>query len=256
MRRFRFLIFPAIMATILASSVLSADIDVPGIASVHSEKLKELFFATTPVPDHNIEPIEIHCVTTPGNHLFIGIVQEMMINASADDVSRIIDDYANYVNLFEDLEKVTVSGKPGNSFSVYTLQKPPVFFLSKVSFTVNYFFDNDSGTKKYLYKLKESKKIKTSDGVTKIIPVSADKCYFYEIDFIDIDWGGIGGIAPNTVWEKFVEGVIISDLSVKIKAENPGWSYKKIKDEAHRITKKINISKIVKEKVTAASVLR
>jgi hypothetical protein len=232
-------------------------INLSGIDSIYSARLKNLFMKEVSVPPKGSPGVlKIYRINTPSNELYIGMKQEMVVKASVSDVAGVLDDFAKYPEMFEDLAKVEIVSRNNGGFSLLQEQKVPIPFISNVVFTLNYFVDDSQpGRKGYLYKLKESNNMKFNDGMIKLVRISENECFFIEYDFVSADWSLLGSIASSKIWESSIEGAVFSNMIIKLKAEHPDWHYSRIKKEAKKITSSYNLTEIVKEGIPADSFL-
>jgi hypothetical protein len=102
----------------------------------------------------------------------------------------------------------------------------------------------------YRYQLKKKAQILNDDGVIILErdPYSTPgnpKTRYFELDFYNADWG----ILPSgRIWQENAEGLYLSDLTFKYKAEHPDWSYEKIQQESKKTLKKYSIDKVLEKK--------
>src|SRR5205814_554174 len=122
--------------------------------------------------------------------------------------------------------------------------------LPNVKYEVVYLLDKPQADRKiYRYKLqKENSAIKTSDGVIVIEALDKNKVRFIEYDFVDAYWGIVKTMAPSRIWKDSVESFFLSDIAIKLKAENPTWTNEKTVDEAKEALKTFPIDKVLKER--------
>ena len=92
--------------------------------------------------------------------------------------------------------------------------------------------------KNYRYQLAQSKDLKFSDGLITIESVAPSRVIYREVDFFDAHWGGATVLGAHKIWTDAIQGLVISDLSVKLKSENTelssSQSLSKAKDQAER----------------------
>jgi hypothetical protein len=90
----------------------------------------------------------------------------------------------------------------------------------------------------YRYKLRQEGKIKLSDGIIVIEAEKTGGTRYTEYDFWDANWGPVKTFAPGRIWKDSVEGIYLSDIAIKLKAEHPDWSYKRIAEESKGLMEK------------------
>jgi hypothetical protein len=232
-------------------------INLTGINSIYSERLKNLFLKNMTIPQKGSpDALKISRINTPSKELYIGMKQEMIVKASVRDVAGVLDDFAHYHEMFDDLVKAEIVSYSSSGFSLLQEQNIPIPFVSNLVFTLNYFVDKALPDRiGYLYKLRNSNNMNFNDGMIKLARISDNECYFIEYDFVSADWSLLGSIASNKIWESSIEGAILSNMIIKLRAEHPDWSYSKVKKEAKKITASYNLSEIVKTGIPADSLL-
>jgi carbon monoxide dehydrogenase subunit G len=193
--------------------------------------------------------LKLKCFERPGNHLYIGVGQTQTIQAPLSKVKEVVDDVEHYVDLFPDYKKISVLTREGNSFVTDWEQIIPIPFVSNIRYQVNYVFEEiKPSTWAYRYQLKSSKDLIANDGVIFLEKITEGSTLFTEYDFWDAHWGLAKTFAPSKIWRDSVEGVAVSDLSIKLKSENPSWTYAQIQDQAKKMLSRENIEKCVENK--------
>ena len=187
--------------------------------------------ANPPSKDGN--PLALECLTTPGHPKTIGVRQEMVIAASLQEVAGVADDFAHYADLFPDLVDVHVvhGSEDGNRFVVLWEQHVPIFFIPNVRYEMTYLVDRSPGRVSYRYKLKEKGTVEATDGWVVLEALAPGRTRYTEIDFIEANYGPL---SSSTAWELTLGGIYRSDVALKLKAEQPSWSYEKLRAEADR----------------------
>ncbi|MGK5085359.1 SRPBCC family protein [Bdellovibrionota bacterium FG-1] len=184
----------------------------------------------------NPNPVRMAAIETLGNKYYIGLEQVMFVDAPMEKVGGVLDDMDHYKDLFPDYDDVHVSARDGNRLVVFWEQHIPVFFIKNVKYEVWYLIDDSRPDRKvYRYKLKDGRgHIRSNDGVIVLEKDGAARTRYTEYDFFDADWGPLKAFAPSRIWKDSVEGLYLSDMAIKLKAENPTWSYDKIREESKK----------------------
>ena len=184
------------------------------------------------------QPIKYNCIKDPENPKYIGIEQYMEIKAPFSVVKSIMDDVNNYKELLVGYKDIHITETDKNSFVVFFEQTIPLFFVSNIKFELVYTTDESVANKKlYRYQLKKSNRLKYDDGLI-YLEKSNDITKYKEYDFWDADWGMVW---TSKAWRESIEETILSDLVVKIKAENPDKTYREVQKEAKKMLNKIEI---------------
>ncbi len=198
-------------------------------------------------------PVLLECLETLGKLDYIGIQQQMTIRAPLSRVEAILDDIDHYQDLFSGFETIRVESKNGNQILTYWEQKVPLFFIPNVKYKMTYLIDKSSLQRKfYRYQLRESSHIKASDGLI-VIEEGIDSSQapvtrYTEFDFFDANWGLLKIIASQKIWQESVDGVYQSDLAIKLKAENPTWSFNQVARESQKMMKAFPSSPCIENK--------
>ncbi len=182
--------------------------------------------------------IKYKCIKNPEKPKYIGIEQYMEIKAPFNVVKSIMDDVNNYKELLVGYKDIHITETDKNSFVVFFEQTIPLFFVSNVKFELVYNTDESVPNKKlYRYQLKKSNRLKYDDGLI-YLEKSNNITKYKEFDFWDADWGMVW---TSKAWRESIEETILSDLVVKIQAENPDKTYKEAQKEAKKMLNKIEI---------------
>jgi hypothetical protein len=172
--------------------------------------------------------IELRCIETPGDQGYVGIAQHMTIDAPLPVVEAVLDDVAHYKDLFPGIVDVkVVSGAPAaNRYVTSWEQRVPVFFLPNITYEMNYVVDRSApGSRVYRYRLQRRGQIRSSDGMVILEALESGRTRFVEFDFFKADWGPL---PTGAVWRESVRSAFLSDVAIKLKAENPAWNYARI----------------------------
>ena len=232
------------------SPVLSSP---PGIDSFYSEKLASLFARDLEPPATDFDgKLRLRRIDAPASKLYVGLRQEMIVHASVEAVVAVLDDFADYPRMFDDLLRAEATETGPGAFSLLQEQRVPIPFVKAATFTLNYLVD-DRGPdgKGYLYKLKESNRLKFDDGMIRLTRTQGGECRFLEYDFALADWGALGSLAPSKIWAASISGTIVSDLTIKLRAEHPDWNLGRVRDEAKREASKYDLRRIASEALPA-----
>lgn len=236
----------ALLTVALSSSALafattySPNHDLEGPVSPYTIKLKRALLKPWPPRKLPYEatrgdrknPVGLRCLTTQENPTYIGVEQWMEIDAPVERVKAILDDFESYKKLFVGFDDVKVLKSDGNTHVLYWEQHIPV--LPNISYEMNYLVSQLSdGKYVYRYQLRQARSIHFSDGVIVLESASPMKTRYSEYDFFDANWG-LMSLSKERIWTESVEGIYLSDLAIKLKAENPSWDYDRIREEARK----------------------
>src|SRR5262249_17999024 len=83
----------------------------------------------------------------------------------------------------------------------------------------------------YRYQLKESNRLWHSDGAI-VLEAVGNRTRYTEWDFFDADYGIAKTLAPTRIWREAIEGMYLSDIAIKLKAEHPDWENKEVRKES------------------------
>lgn len=192
--------------------------------------------------------LHIKVYETPGNEDYIGIEQTMIVNAPTDRVEAVLDDVNHYADLFPGFADIHLVSKEGNRFDVYWENSIPIFFIPNTKFWTTYTVDKSNPAKIiYRAQLKEKKGLKTSDTLI-VLEADGKNTKYAEYDFYDADYGILKTLAPKRIWKDSVEAVIVSDLNIKMKAENPQMPYSEIMTSGLAVSKTYPIESLIESK--------
>jgi len=180
-------------------------------------------------------PVDLTCIATAEQEKYVGMLQRATIRAPISSVEAVLDDVAHYKDLFPDTVDVhVISGsRRGNRYLTSWEQRIPVFFLPNVTYELAYVVDKTTpGRSVYRYKLGRGDQLIASDGLVILEAVGPDTTQFTEYDFFH---ARAVPLPAQVVWREGLRGAFLSDVAIKLKAENPGWSYKRIASEGERL---------------------
>ena len=229
--------------------------DLGGPESFYSKKLSDI---ATNLPlkiklIKNSESLNLTCIKTSGDDKYIGVIEQTTINASLASITAILDDIPHYKDLFPDCASVKVvpGTIDGDRFVVLWEQELPLF-LPNSKYELTYLVSKpDNKNVIYRYRYKKGGSLLNSDGMVLLTVINSAATLFTEFDFYDAKWGII---PENSIWRESLKGIFLSDVSIKLKAENPAWSYIKVKEEADKLlkTEKENLEHCLKNRQPAA----
>jgi hypothetical protein len=226
----------AALGVAAAGDLHALDEDLGGPPSPYARALLGVLRDGRPAPAETAapSPLQLTCVATPGDARYVGIVQRMWIAAPLSTVEGILDDVPHYKDLFPDLVNVRIvpGSRTGNRYVVAWEQRVPVFFLPNSRYELTYLVGRSEGRVVYRYRLLRGRDLINSDGIITLDEVGPGITRFTEYDFFNARWG----VLPESmVWRDSLRGVFLSDVAIKLKAENPTWSYPRIAAEADRL---------------------
>lgn len=191
-------------------------------------------WSAVPFAGESASPVSLTCIATANDDRYVGMLQRATIRADILVVERILDDVAHYKDLFPDTVDVQVvpGSRDGDRFVAVWEQRVPVFLLPNVTYELAYLVNKSApGHSVYRYRLRKGDQLTASDGMVVLDAIGPNTTQFTEYDFFNARWS----LLPATlVWRKSLQGAFLSDAAIKLKAENPDWSYERIAAEAQR----------------------
>jgi hypothetical protein len=121
----------------------------------------------------------------------------------------------------------------GHRYVTVWEQRVPVFFLPNMSYELANLVDKTtSDLRVYRYKLRRGGSMLASDGMVILEVLDSESTRFTEYDFFNAQWGPL---PASAVWRESLRGAFVSDMAIKLRAENPRWSVEHVAMEAgHR----------------------
>ena len=200
--------------------------------------------------DSTEAPVEIICLEKPNAPLAIGVAQRMRVGAPVETVQKVVDDIENYADIFPGYKQTKVLSKDGNLWLTFWEQIIPLFFVPNIKFEMIYLVNKTSPSRvTYRYQLKSPSTLKYSDGVILLEGAPNNTTLYTEFDFFDADWGVASSLGPKKIWTDAVEGLYLSDLAIRIKAENPTMPNPKIKETASTYLSLLETNDLLKHQV-------
>jgi hypothetical protein len=185
-------------------------------------------------PDAGPAPVALRCVATPGDGKYVGIVQWMDVGAPVDAVDAVIADVGHYRDLYPgvaDAREVPGS-RDGNRWVTAWEQRVPVFFIPNTRYQLTTLVSRSAARVVYRYRLARRGELTSSDGLIVLEAAGAGRTRFVEYDFFNARWGLV---PERLVWRESLRGAFGSDVALKLRAEHPAWSFKRIGAEVERL---------------------
>jgi hypothetical protein len=176
--------------------------------------------------------LQITCVSTASDDGYVGMLQQMTIEAPLAAVERVLDDVPRYKDLFPGVVDVHVlpGSRNGHRYVTVWEQRGPVFFLPNVIYELANLVDKTTpGLRVYRYKLHRGESLLASDGMVVLEALGLESTRFTEYDFFNAQWGPL---PASAVWRESLRGAFVSDMAIKLRAENPRWSVERVAAEA------------------------
>ena len=161
----------------------------------------------------------------------------MTIDAPLSATEKVLDDVPRYKDLFPDVVDVHVlpGSRDGQRYVTVWEQRVPVFFLPNVIYELANLVDKSTpGLRVYRYKLRRGGSMLASDGMVVLEALGLESTRFTEYDFFNAQWGPL---PTSVVWRESLRGAFVSDIAIKLRAENPRWSVERVATEAAQRSK-------------------
>lgn len=210
-----------------ADSLISSDYT----SSLQSFSLKKS--AEKAIKTITSDTLFLNCLSHTTQPSFIGTAHGILIHAGLEKVAAILDDFSTYEDLFEDIDEIkilsqlhqTTDGKKENTyFRIHTEQNIPLPFVPNAHVTSDYWITRPTPTLLiYRYQLVKDPKhddVRHSDGVIILEKRGEKETAFFEIDFLNANWGIVESIAPGRIWPDSIKGFLRTDLALKAFAES------------------------------------
>lgn len=172
------------------------------------------------------------CLATASDDRYVGMLQQMNVDAPLATVEEVMDDVRHYKDLFPGVVDVHVvpESRHGARYITAWEQRVPVFFLPNVTYELATIVDRTHpGRRVYRYKLLRGASMLASDGMVVLESLGPARTQFTEYDFFNAEWGPL---PASSVWRESLRGAFLSDMAIKLRAENAGWSFDRIATEA------------------------
>ncbi len=162
------------------------------------------------------------------------MLQQMTVAAPLAAVERVLDGIHHYKDLFPGVvdARVLHGSSTGSRFITAWEQRLPVFFLPNVEFELAHIVDRTvAGARAYRYKLHKGGAIIASDGIAVLEAIGANATRFTAYDFLNAH---LGPLPASVFWRETLRGTFMTDIAIRLRAENAGWSFRRIAEEAAR----------------------
>jgi len=176
--------------------------------------------------------LQLTCMSTAADEGYVGMLQQMAVEAPLSAVEKVLDDVPSYKDLFPGVVDVHVlpGSRNGHRYVTVWEQRVPVFFLPNETYELAYLVDKTiPGLRVYRYKLRRGGSMLASDGMVVLEALGLERTRFTEYDFFKAEWGPL---PVSAVWRESLRGAFVSDMAIKLRAENPQWSVEGVATEA------------------------
>jgi hypothetical protein len=183
----------------------------------------------------NPSPVSLTCIATAKQDSYVGMLQRTTIHADFVAVLNVFDDLPHYKDLFPGTVDVhTVPGsRDGNRFVTHWEQRVPILLLPNITYELAYAVDKSMPERGvYRYKLRRGGLISASDGMVVVEAAGPETTHVTAYDFFNAHWGPL---PAKAIWLESLRNGFLSHAAIKLKAENPDWSYARIAAEAERL---------------------
>jgi len=184
-------------------------------------------------------PVVLRGLRTLEMPLYIGIVKAFIVKAPLARVIHLMDDFERYKDRLPDLVKVEVKETKGNRQLIFWEYESPAFFVPNSRYD-EYFVNDRRDPKRMItrYQLKSANNINAADGILVQEDVGGGRTRIITLDFFDGQWGILGSVAKEAIWEKVAAGYYKGDVAFKIQVENPSLSAQEIRAETEKVIEK------------------
>jgi hypothetical protein len=238
MSKFSTVIFAAFFSVFFGLDA-PARADLGGVKGRYTQWLDEVLKSKSYehfVKEPSLEPVSVTCLETAGERFYIGVVQNMRVQAPIERLQSVVSNINSYVELFPGFKAIRVTSQAGPRLMTYWEQRIPVFFIPNVRYEMIYELAvDDPSVKIYHYQLNKKSNLRESDGFIVLEKITDGETRYIEVDFFDADWGVLTTFAPGRIWTDSVDGLYLSDLAFLKKAEHPDWSNTRCREEADKI---------------------
>ena len=180
-------------------------------------------------------PVDLTCLATTDADSYVGTLRRALVQAPVEAVAAVLDDIAHYRELMPGATDIHVipGSIDGHRFATSWEQRVPVFFLPNVRYELSHLVDRSRpGRVVYRYKLRRSDVLRASDGLVVLEALNAGLTRFTEYGFFETR---PSAVPSSVIWRQSVRGAFRSATAIKLRAENPAWSYRDIARESERL---------------------
>lgn len=207
------------------------------------------------VPNQS-ETLSLTALATTDDDGYIGAAQHMMVKAPLKRIAEFLESFPNYVGYYNGLKAAKIlatKNVDGKSFTEVAFeQNIPIPLVSNDKSTMLYSVWSPSATLRiFRYQLLEGNHLIANDGVIVLEEISPGLTRYFELDFWNAPWGVAKALGLATLWKHNLEGLVQSDLAIKLYAENPEWSAEKVLEESKNLADNYPIEQRYRERRNA-----
>jgi hypothetical protein len=163
-------------------------------------------------------PLKLGAIPTLDDGTYIGVWAKTEIYASPEAIAKVLGDIPNYLNVYQDLEKVSVVQTDPTDTVIDWMFSGPLGTKTKYQ-TVQKLSNFTPKRSALIYGLKKSDKVTASDGII-FIQEESGTSYYLSIDFFNADWGGLAKLFTGTIWKETCVSTAKTTFIIKYLAEN------------------------------------
>ena len=226
----------------------------PAVPSPYAVKLREILRKRIAGVDLDRQKpavesaVQLICYETEGNPFYIGAKQQMTVEADLKTVASTVDEFTKYTGIFKGLILAEPVRADGNLVLTRWEEHIPVPFVPNERNETWYLVAQPSSNLKiYRYSLAKSNHLNKSDGFI-MLKAQGTRTLFTEYDFFDADWGIAKALGVDHAWKESLEGLYQSDMALKLRAEHPDWSSKRVLEESTYAAEKAPLEQVIKYK--------
>jgi len=196
--------------------------------------------------DKNL-PILIRRFQSSDNPFAIGLEATMVINAPFERVEKALDQKEFYSELFPSFSHIQVISQDEKETATYWERSVPFPFVPNVKYILVTKKEIIRDRRIYSTHLRYGNYLKYNDAILVIEKDISDpsKTLYTEFSFYNADWGIAQSIFPDKIWRGNIEGFVNSDITLKLRAEHPEWSFEALQEQQKKLTSAIDIDLIL-----------
>ena len=184
------------------------------------------------------------CLETSGKTNFMGFEEVVEMDQPLESIAGVIAQISSYSKLFPGYESVELKvrkGEPAPPYLGYWKtaweQIVPFPFVPNIHYEMDYVVTRpDANRLVYRYQLASTDgMLIESDGAILLERLGPKLTRYSEWDFYDAQWGVGASIGRKRLWNKNLEGLMLSDFAIAVQARHPEWKPEKARDEAEAV---------------------
>jgi len=196
------------------------------------------------------------CLSSKQDPLLIGAFHQTIIKAPFEKVRKVYENFEAYPEFISAFKKMKTIQTEKQNVLISIEGAVPFFFIPNSHYDLWYDTKySDPTTVVYTCQLSKSNDLVSMDGLTVIKKISDQESSFFELDFVNGQWGIAKTLTPKMIWNETIRGFFSGDHELRIRAEMLEISGSEVKKKAQANVISKEVETCIEQKVEAQTLI-